>query len=368
MGKQRCLNCYVIKDTQYFSLDRRYCDGCVRGTTVNCTRCGSPFESTTPPKNTICQKCLNQINSINTKIIKKNPVNKIKTSGVKDTLMNEVIELVLELEIEEIPGFEDINFTDISVFQLRNLSKDDLSLLLDNLYEIQDAYSMEDIEEEDIEEVETDFIDALDIIRKYKKLLDVKMEKNKPVEKWRLNIPKYIKVKVKNWRSESIHSIYEKSKVLMTTSTGQNKEEIMDFVCDLSEIIFEEPVKEKIPLEDKGRVEDWVLSHIEMTILPQLEAIDRLENNHGILIFDDSCTNDLTQALIEEVHERDGRHCFICHDRNNLKLHQIITYESGKTYHKDNLVTLCNSCKNAIITRSVNKAFTQCLRNFYENY
>jgi uncharacterized protein YbcI len=364
LGKQRCLHCYVIKDTQNFSLDRRYCNSCVRGTTVSCSRCGSQFESATASENTICQKCLNPKDSLNTNS-KKNAVNKIRTSGVKETLMYEVIELVLELEIEDIPGFEDINFTNLSVSQLKNLSKDELSLLLDNLYEIYDAYNVEDIEEES---VETDFIDPLDIIKKYKKLLDVKVEENKPVEKWRLNIPKHIKVKVKNWRTESIHSIYEKSKVLMQKSTGQSKEEIMDFVCDLSEIIFEEPVIEKIPLDNKGRVEDWVLSHIEMIILPQLEVIDRLENNQGILNFDDSWRKDLTYELIEEVHERDGRHCFICNDGNNLKLHQIISIESEIIYHKDNLVTLCNSCKNAINTRSVNKAFTQCLKIFIENY
>src|SRR5437588_334458 len=118
-------------------------------------------------------------------------------------------------------------------------------------------------------------------------------------------IPKYIKAYVKNWRTESIHSVYEQSKAIMRKSTGKAKEEIMDFVCDLSEIIFEEQKKEKIPLDDIGLVEDWVLSQIEMIILPQLEVVDRLENSHGVLEFDTSWQKDLTQKLINEVYERD---------------------------------------------------------------
>ncbi|MGG3468992.1 HNH endonuclease [Neobacillus pocheonensis] len=318
--------------------------------------------TSTTIKNTICQDCLKQKDGLKT--IKKNTVNQNNQSSVKERLINEIIEMVIQLEVEEIPGFEDIDFTKVSTTQLTNLRNDELSLLLDNLYEMVDKNSEEDIGEE----LEPELINPLEIIRKYKTLLDKKAKKNKPVEKWRLNIPKFIKTIVKNWRTESIHSIYEKSKIIMRESNGQLKEEIMDFVCDLSEIIFEEPVVEKISLDDIGRVEDWVLSRVEMIILPQLEVLDLLENNQGILILDDSWTKDLTQALIKEVHERDDWHCFICNDDNRLEIHQIISTESEKIYHKDNLITLCSSCKDAVNTMSVNKAFTQCLNNFIENY
>jgi hypothetical protein len=156
------------------------------------------------------------------------------------------------------------------------------------------------------------------------------MEKNKPVEEWRINIPKSIKARVKNWKTEPIHSIYEQSKEAMRKSTGENKEEIMDFVCDLSEIIFEKQLPDRIPLDDIGSVEDWVMNRVEMIKLPQLEVLDLLENEQVKLFFDDSWTSNLTETLKKEVHKRDGGHCYICNNEDKIVLHQVISIESER--------------------------------------
>jgi hypothetical protein len=350
LGKQRCLKCDLIRDTEYFSLHRTYCDSCISTDRI-CSMCGSVFpDITTSNKNSICKKCSNKQNR----------------------MIKEIINLVGDLNIETIPGFEEIDLTQITLFQLQEFHEEELSLLLEILNSLYDDYYIQELEEEeDIQEVEEEvpeLINPLDFIKKYKILLDKKLQKNIPNEQWRLNIPKSLKLNIKTWRTDSIRSIYDQSKILLENFSGKDKEEIKDFICDLSEIIFEKPPIEKISLNDIDQVEDWVISHLEMIVLPQLDVLERLEKNNGKLNLDGNWTKELSNTLIKEVHERDGWHCFICNNDYNLRLHNIISIEPEKNYHKDNLVTLCVSCKDAVDTRSVKKSFTQCLKNFIENY
>ena len=207
----------------------------------------------------------------------------------------------------------------------------------------------------------------MEILNKYKDGID-KINENEhvPNETWRKHIPSIIKENIPSWQQETMASTYEKSKELMGNFRGRDLQVVREFVCELSEIIydneFEEEEEEVYQPDDE--VAAAIMSLVEMIILPHLEVLDRLEKHAGKIIYGDLWNVPFKESLKIEVKDRDGWKCVICECETDLHVHHKIPRRLGGIHHKDNLVTLCASCHKAVEAANVKEAFKTCLANY----
>ena len=217
-----------------------------------------------------------------------------------------------------------------------------------------------------------EIVDTLAIIEKYKYGAVQNQEEKQSMEideSWRKMIPSLLKSDIRDWKEAPIESIYERSKTQMEQSTGQKRQEILTFVVELSQIIFEskEEYEEEIPENNdlKDEISDYIMNLVEIIIHPHLEVMDLIQQRGGKITFSNLWHKPFTDKLKEEVLSRDEWRCVICETETNLHVHHKIPRAKGGLHHKDNLVTLCASCHAAIEkTADIQLAFKKCLANY----
>ncbi|MGG3264457.1 HNH endonuclease [Bacillus paranthracis] len=279
----------------------------------------------------------------------------------KEKLLNKIIHIVGEMDICKMAGFE---FIDFSVEKKSTLLKYDEEILRELLNALEDLYyeHMDMIDEE-----KSGIINPLEILNKYKDGGDRVNEKESAInDTWKKYIPSVIKKSIPSWRHENITFIYEKSKELMTNFNGAELKVVREFICELSEIIydteFEEEEEELYQADDD--VAAFIMSLVEMIILPHLEVLDRLEKHGGKIVYGNLWDSPFKESLKIEVKDRDGWKCVICECETDLHVHHKIPRKLGGIHHKDNLVTLCASCHKAVETADVKEAFKTCFANY----
>lgn len=130
-----------------------------------------------------------------------------------------------------------------------------------------------------------EMVDTLVIIEKYKYGAVQNQDEKQPMEideSWRKMIPGPLKSDIRDWKKVPIESIYERPKSLMEQSTGKKRQEILTFVVELSQIIFEskeEGYEEEIPENNdlKDEIGDYIMNLVEIIILPHLEVMDLIQ-------------------------------------------------------------------------------------------
>ncbi|MDQ0253372.1 hypothetical protein J2S74_000744 [Evansella vedderi] len=284
--------------------------------------------------------------------------------------IDRIIFLAKEMNLQELPDF-DIDFQTITDHELRYVnSKEDRELIITTLERLFDQTVSNP--------TDLDLINPLEVIEKYRSGAIIEEEDEKGQEnsnnEWRKNIPGVMKLNIRSWNTDSLDEFYRKAKDLMNSyQGGKELETIRAFVCDLSEIVFEQKQEE----EDE---EDWregegdddgvsaaILSLVEMIILPHHEVLERIEERGGQILFSDIWSQPFNDTLKNAVKDRDGWACVICGADKGLHVHHKIPRKFGGVNHKDNLVTLCHSCHPAIETADIKHAYTKCLANYWKN-
>ncbi|MGO4270039.1 HNH endonuclease [Paenibacillus sp. TAF58] len=294
-----------------------------------------------------------------------------------------IINLVNELGVIELEGWEDINFRKIKfIVRNRRLSDKTLLLLLKDLNQLKDNEDKlwnEDSIDSELEFKDDSFhkgilIDPLLIINKYKNgNLNVnKIHKDIYVEndEWRTKLPDSLKKFLPEWKSESLDTIYRKVKNLLPGLKGQEGSQCRIFIAELSEYIYyrdqflEEENEDVYDLTKDDQIAELILFRVETIILPHIEVIEKYEESGGNIIYSNIWELPFTEALKQEVRERDNFKCVICEADVNLHVHHKIPRNLGGVHHRDNLVTLCASCHGAVERADTKKAFIKCLANY----
>ncbi|PHC59984.1 hypothetical protein COF34_09090 [Bacillus toyonensis] len=387
---RRCLVCNVIKEENLFSIEyKNMCFDCEQKKIkkkayeyLNCYGCYKLVEKVDKHgycdvcariregKNTIiqeeliCHKCCKAVDKVNRHGYCKDCENKgrVQNSDAKDKVLSKIIYIVGEMDIRKVAGFEYIDFTKETVSTLKEYSIDTLRELLDALEDL--YYEHMDMSDEEKGVI----INPLEVLNKYKNGIDKGIKKEPtPSETWRKHIPSVIKKHIPSWRQETVTFIYDKSKGLMGSFRGKDLQVVRDFVCELSEMIydteFEEEETEELYQPD-DEVAEFIMSLVEMIILPHLEVIDRLEAHGGKIIYGNLWNVPFKESLKVEVKDRDEWKCVICECETDLHVHHKIPRKLGGIHHKDNLVTLCASCHKAVETVNISEAFKTCLANY----
>jgi hypothetical protein len=230
-------------------------------------------------------------------------------------------------------------------------------------------------DDEMIEELDDDVTyDPLAVIEKYKHGAieeDQKSTAYQLDESWRKLVPATLKHQIKDWKTAPIQSVYDQAKEIMGQSIGSaRRQELMLFVVELSQIIFDskDDEEEEIEAEDdsvsRDAASEAVMSLVEMIILPHLEVMDIIQSRGGKITFSNLWYKPFTDKLKEEVKDRDEWKCVICEAETDLHVHHKIPREKGGIHHKANLVTLCASCHAAVETADIQHAFKKCLANY----
>ncbi|MEF2246405.1 HNH endonuclease [Paenibacillus sp. IITD108] len=159
----------------------------------------------------------------------------------------------------------------------------------------------------------------------------------------------------------------------MSSIKGSGSNEITRFISNLSQIIYdrkefhadinEEEFEHHDTLEE-DKIAELVMFRVETIILPRNEAVDIYNKSKGNISFSNLWNVHFSEALKQEVRERDGHKCVVCESDIDLHVHHKIPRDFGGVHHRDNLVTLCSSCHPAIETGDVAKAHSKCLFNF----
>ncbi|OIK11319.1 HNH endonuclease [Bacillus sp. MUM 13] len=287
----------------------------------------------------------------------------------KDYLVQLVYEIVNKWGIKDVEtDLGVIDFSEISAYEFKKAyTKPQIQDISDILLELEDEFLF--VDEEVSPSSETLVLDPLEIIEKYQNAVlerDIQVEiKDEP---WRKHIPKHVKLNMKNWKNATLEEVYDTGKELMSKSTGAIRNQLFEFVCDLSELVFVEQQDEE-ETEDllTGDAAEAIMNLVEMIILPHLEVLDKIKENGGNVRLADIWNQPFNDSLKKEVKDRDHWKCVICEDDKGLHVHHRIPRKLGGVNHKNNLVTLCSSCHPAIETANVQKAFKKCLANFRRN-
>ena len=96
---------------------------------------------------------------------------------------------------------------------------------------------MIEIEEDGVDQY---LFDPLNIIEKYKNGV-VRQSEIKPTldDSWRKLIPTIIKNQIVDWQTETIQNVYDQAKIIMSKSKGEKWADIMAFVSELSQVIYD---------------------------------------------------------------------------------------------------------------------------------
>jgi hypothetical protein len=270
---------------------------------------------------------------------------------------------------ESIPDWEELTIQELSheVYHLiSQLKRSAVKLdLEDYLGELEDLLLEEEFEEDD--EMDNNY-DLLEILEKYKdgRLKSEDNEETRVVDDtWRKRIPVLLKGLITDWKTRDMFSFYDEAK----SHISKDRESIMPFIAEMSEIIFEEKVKQDEEPEDEftDAVSEMIMSLVEMIILPHLEVMDMIRQRGGNITFSNLWNKPFTEKLKDQVRERDNNRCVVCEGETELHVHHKIPREKGGLHHPANLVTLCASCHGVIETADINKAFKKCLTNYKKN-
>lgn len=353
-----------------------------------------------------------------------------KPNPTRKRTISEIIFYVELLEIKELPGWDDINFRNIRALKSKNdLTDEELLVLLESLRKLREiqkyeTYKGEYLEEDSYEKswrnripeiiknevddwetvskdllllyakdllkeaggVEKEGIESfleemnideeseneepLDIIAMINKYISNNMGLDKQIdESWRKLTPKIVKLKIKDWNSAPIESVYEQAKTILESSTGKERGSILPFVVELSQIIFDNQEEEKgNRVYSKDEIKDLIMSRVEIVILPHLEMLDIISQRQGVIPISQFDDVPLTDTLRKQVLARDGQKCVICGAGTDLHVQHKIPLDKGGINHLANLVTLCSPCREAIKTADVQYAFEECLANFEKQH
>lgn len=311
------------------------------------------------------------------KIYKKGEYEVKRTSMSKDTSYlgyKEVDELAAEEVFKEGWRYQVPDYVKMVIEDWRSLSSKQMRVEVEHLLigtnvialqnELEDFLGiLEDLELEE----ETDEIDLLEVIEKYKDgritTSDIPVEKD---ESWREMIPTILKRRLKDWQSADIQVVYDHAKGLLNS----NRSEMMPFVVEMSQVIYDMSAQEEDEVEEADELDaisDTIMSLVEMIILPHLEVLDLIQQRGGQITFSDLWHKPFTDQLKKEVKDRDEWRCVICEGETDLHVHHKIPRDKGGIHHPANLVTLCASCHGAVETADVKKAFQKCLMNYKKN-
>lgn len=188
-------------------------------------------------------------------------------------------------------------------------------------------------------------------------------------EVWREYVPTYLKRKYPEWKQDSLEDVYGKTKSIIAKEGREAREQLMGFLTELSQIIFEEQdnFEEEEISDISSEIEAFIMYKVEMIILPHIEVINQIEEAKGAIQFVDVNLQHFSEQLKEETKSRDNWKCAICNSENNLHVHHKIPRRFGGINHIDNLVTLCASCHGAVETADVTKAFQKGISNYRKN-
>jgi len=247
--------------------------------------------------------------------------------------------------------------------------------------DITDDTDLEMIEEpDDLDEIydgDPVLIDSLAVIEKYKNG-NPNISKNvkatyKEDPSWKKEIPKELRDKGSINNETSIDEVFAKAKEVLAATIGRQSNELRIFISNLSTIIYdrEEYYREQNEDEssdrhslDEDKISELVMFKVETIILPHIEVLEAFKKSGGNIIYSNEWNKTFTEALKNEVKERDEHKCVICESGVDLHVHHKIPRALGGVHHVDNLVTLCSSCHPAIETADIQKAFPTCLFNY----
>jgi hypothetical protein len=272
---------------------------------------------------------------------------------------------------ESIPDWEELTLKELSdeVYQLiSQLKRSAVKLELeDYLGELEDLILEEDYEEDDEIDLDNSY-DFLEILEKYKdgRLKTEDIEETRVIDdNWRKRIPVLLKGLITDWKTRDMFSFYDEAK----SHISKDRENIMPFIAEMSEIIFEEKVQQEEETEEDSidAVSEMIMSLVEMIILPHLEVMDMIRRRGGKITFSNLWHKPFTEKLKDQVRERDNNRCVVCEGETDLHVHHKIPREKGGLHHPANLVTLCSSCHGVIETADINKAFKKCVTNYKKN-
>lgn len=277
---------------------------------------------------------------------------------------------------ESIPNWKSISLIEMEheVYDLITVTKkrvlkieleDYLGYLEDLHYHADDYF--EDTQAETPETL--DVFNPLDVLEKYKNgavVVDDEEKQKEIDETWRKLVPNILKQQIKDWKKAPINLVYDQAKEIMGNYPIY-RNDIMPFIVELSQIIFEENeiddgIEEQTEFRDE--ISDSIMSLVEMIILPHLEVMDLIQQRGGSITFRDLWHKPFTEELKQEVKDRDGWKCVICESETDLHVHHKIPRNKGGIHHKENLVTLCASCHGAVETADIQHAFKKCLANY----
>ncbi|QSB11979.1 HNH endonuclease [Lysinibacillus fusiformis] len=217
----------------------------------------------------------------------------------------------------------------------------------------------------DIPSKQTDFINALDYVYKYK---DGDIIEENEDDAWHNGIPKFLDKYIN--RQMTVEDAYVKVTELVNLEKRDSPRymDLMEYRIDLGTYIFrdKEIVEERSGVEEFSEYDfaEFVRKTVEAIILPHIEVIEIIENKKGKIKFVDVWQQNFSEELKQEVRRRDGYKCVVCDEEMNLHVHHKIPRKLGGPNHADNLVTLCASCHGVIETADIEKAFRKCMNNF----
>jgi HNH endonuclease len=379
--KQRCLKCYVIKDSKEFSPGQKFCASCLgtKKKEAKCYRCNTYKDASKVNDIGVCTDCLSKekdkARTSVKKTTKKTPSKSIPKTQVnvekdlpnkKDLVIEELLMSVEELNITTLRSLETIHFEKENYKTLRRFKMDELEFILEDINGIK-----EDLENKD-SDGDQELINPLTILEKYKdgKIKVDDLDEEETNNQWRQFVPSFMKQRIPGWRNKSLMDFYNEAKALMDSQTGAALEKTRGYVSELSQIVFEEKndnKNEEDNEEEKSDIEASILSVVEMIILPHLEVLNKIEEHNGKILFSDIWNKPFDDSLKKDVKDRDGWRCVVCESDTDLHVHHKIPRRLGGINHQHNLVTLCASCHKAIETADVQRAYKKCLINYRKN-
>lgn len=213
------------------------------------------------------------------------------------------------------------------------------------------------------------YVDPLEIIEKYKDGLTNDSRSKQVDNTWRSFFPSFLKKKIPGWKTLPVEEVYNLAKMELKSTAGEKYNQLFSYICDLSEIVFNEKEEDdEVPIDlMSDETAEAILKLVEIIILPHQEVLARIEESGGRIQFVNVWETTFSENLKKEIKDRDGWKCVICEGQTDLHVHHKIPRNLGGMNHKDNLVTLCNSCHPAIETANVQVAFKKCLANFRKN-
>lgn len=186
-------------------------------------------------------------------------------------------------------------------------------------------------------------------------------------ELWRKYVPDYMKQQYSDWETGSLQQIYTEANRLISTQGKVAREQLMSFASDLSRIIFDNKNENEIddePIHSLDEVEAHITFAVEMVMLPYLDLLDQIEEAEGLARFNTLANDQLANSIKSEIIARDAGVCVICTSNTDIHAHFRIPQKYGGLHQLNNIVTLCNSCKQVVETTNIRAAVTTGIFNY----